>query len=597
VKPVDDIKKYFNNATINTNPQMDQTVLNKVLKAGEKQINPKSASTPNVWRIIMTSKITRLTTAAVIIIAFAVLLQIPGGLLATAYALQDTIEAYNSIRWLHIYEFRTVTNKTRTRESWLACDEQGNMIKMRFQADNVGEPVGPLTITGTSDSSQAWLPRHNLRLLGYGDPGVWLGFDVSELDPKPLIEKLLEQQRRNEVIVDIDEPFWKSKPIVVTVTYPQWTLSENWKKVFYIDQTTKLVKKIEKFKKQDDRFQRIKSIEFCEYNKPIDEMMFTLDRDVPADAKVLDMTEVQAGLPQGDMTDKQIAVEITTQFLQAVIDRDFHKAGQLFLAAPDFLVEYAFRGTNVLKLLSVEQAVPDTDPDSNAMITSCKVLAEFDGQNHEVTADRLYVYKDKDSDRWYLGRYGFSISPAAFGAITLSTEDIDLSAATYNGLQSGEFMHKWLVLGPLPYPVQGDIYFTSKKGHSVAFDTDSLDFVNFTPKVTIDNTDYEWSILESTSGTVDLRQLDKNKNDFQIAYVWAQIEMPEETNGVLGIGSDDGVKVWLNGKLVHENWLYRDVVPDNDRVPVTFRKGTNQLVLKVQNVLGPWGFSCRVLDE
>jgi hypothetical protein len=65
----------------------------------------------------------------------------------------------------------------------------------------------------------------------------------------------------------------------------------------------------------------------------------------------------------------------------------------------------------------------------------------------------------------------------------------------------------------------------------------------------------------------------------------------------LGIGSDDGVKVWLNGELVHENWLHRGVVSDNDRVPVNFKKGKNQLVLKIQNALGPWGFCCRLLEE
>ena len=81
-----------------------------------------------------------------------------------------------------------------------------------------------------------------------------------------------------------------------------------------------------------------------------------------------------------------------------------------------------------------------------------------------------------------------------------------------------------------------------------------------------------------------------------ITYAWAQIEMPEERQAVLGIGSDDGVKVWLNGELVHEYWVCRGVGIDNDRVPVTFKKGMNQLVLKVQNQGGPWGFCCRLLD-
>ena len=45
------------------------------------------------------------------------------------------------------------------------------------------------------------------------------------------------------------------------------------------------------------------------------------------------------------------------------------------------------------------------------------------------------------------------------------------------------------------------------------------------------------------------------------------------------------------------NNLLKIVESDNDRVSVSFRKGKNQLVLKVQNVIDPWGFCCRLLDE
>ena len=74
------------------------------------------------------------------------------------------------------------------------------------------------------------------------------------------------------------------------------------------------------------------------------------------------------------------------------------------------------------------------------------------------------------------------------------------------------------------------------------------------------------------------------------------LDMAEETQAVLGIGSDDSIKVWLNGKLVHKNLVVRGVIADNDRVPVTFKKGKNQLVLKLLNCGGSWGFACRLLS-
>jgi hypothetical protein len=89
----------------------------------------------------------------------------------------------------------------------------------------------------------------------------------------------------------------------------------------------------------------------------------------------------------------------------------------------------------------------------------------------------------------------------------------------------------------------------------------------------------------------------KDDKNYQIVYLWAQINMPEDRTCTLGIGSDDGVKVWLNGELVHENWLVRKVVEDDDRVKVNFKKGKNQLVLKIQNERLTWGFCCRLLDD
>jgi hypothetical protein len=510
-----------------------------------------------------------------------------------AYALQDTIEAYNSIRWLHI--IRSGVAHPETREIWLGCDAQGNVTKMRLDSNNAGDSIGPMIVAGNSDSSETWLPKYDLHLTGYGDASVILGFDVSEFDPKLLIERLLAKQDRDQVVVDINDPLEKTESIIVTVTYPQGSLSENWKKVYYIDQATKLVKKIEKFKLKDQKFQHINTLKLFDYNQPIDEMMFNLDNVVPAYAKMVDMTEVETGILQGDMTDEEIVVEVTLQFFEAIIAKDFSKAGRLYLGAPGFLIKDQMAGANMLEILSVGQAHPDPDPDSDAMICSCKVLSEFGGQYYEINAKMVRVITDGDGG-WIISGSAISANPVSADTITLS-EGGDLSSVTYNGLQPGELMKDWLVLGPLPYQVPKGTDALSKEGQRVAFNTNTLDIVNFAPKATIKNVDHKWSILESKYGRVDLTQLDEANNDFKVAYLWAQVDMPEETTGFLGIGSDDGVKVWLNGELVHKNWLYRGVVTDNDRVPVTFRKGANQLVLKIQNALGPWGFCCRLLDE
>jgi len=181
------------------------------------------------------------------------------------------------------------------------------------------------------------------------------------------------------------------------------------------------------------------------------------------------------------------------------------------------------------------------------------------------------------------------------GGVKILKDKIDLGAVTYEGIVPGKFMRRWLFLGPIRILVRGDTLFPSEKTQKIYFDDDLLRLERFEPKVNIEETDYEWAMLQSDYGIVDLSQLFEDW--YLIGYAWAQIEMTEETSGILGIGSDDSVKVWLNGQLVHEHWTTRGAVPDNDRVPVTFKKGTNHLVLKIQNRGGPWGFACRLLEK
>jgi hypothetical protein len=181
------------------------------------------------------------------------------------------------------------------------------------------------------------------------------------------------------------------------------------------------------------------------------------------------------------------------------------------------------------------------------------------------------------------------------GGVTITKGKTDLSAATYEGLKEGKFMRRWLFLGLIQIPWEGETYFPDNEHSNKFFDTESLNLERFEPKVRLDEKDYQWDTLRSEYGVVDLTQV--YDDWFVVAYAWAQINMAEETQGILGIGSDDSVKVWLNGKLVHKNLVTRGVIPDNDRVPVTFKKGKNQLVLKILNTGGPWGFACRLLEK
>jgi hypothetical protein len=578
--------------TIMPNEKLIDAVMSRI----EEQDSTKQRGQVLLIRRIIMNRFSKLTAAAAIITGLVIWAQMEGPVIPKAYALQQSLDAYNSILWLHVKA--STDGRYGNSDTWLQYDKYGNIVNMRFQTPYLGDSVGSFVLVSNSEESEAWLARFNLHITGYGRTDPIFGFDVSTVEPRNLIERLRQQQEQGEIILDINEPSQKNEPIVVTVTYPEEHPSHEYMKVLYIDQATKLVTGIEKYKLKDGEYQHEKTLEFFDYNQEIDPMMFSLAGDVSSNANVIEMPEeAEVGLPQGDMTDEEITSEVIRQFFEAVIAKDYDKAGLLYMCAPGFLVEQTFMGANVIEITEIGQPYPDPDPDSDAMFCSCKAIAEFDGQYYELDNKWMKVQRiGQKPYRWLLAGNTTSVNPAP-GKVIISKDNVNLDAVTYYNPEPGEFMKKWLVLGWLPYYSREDIDVFSKEGQQYSFDIDKLDFLNFTPSVNIDGKDYDWAVLEAEYNTVDLTQINNEKNDFQLAYLWAQIDMPEETKGTLGIGSDDGVKVWLNGKLLYEKWLYRGVVVDNDKVPVTFKKGKNQLVLKVQNAMGPWGFCCRLLEE
>jgi CubicO group peptidase (beta-lactamase class C family) len=169
--------------------------------------------------------------------------------------------------------------------------------------------------------------------------------------------------------------------------------------------------------------------------------------------------------------------------------------------------------------------------------------------------------------------------------------------ASYPGLQPDQFMTKWLVLGPLPIfkekPKPEDQE-TQKKAFGVELVTPKTAGIKAGQSKQIGEKKYAWRFMQATNEIVDLTEA-FGDSEFVSAYAWAEINAPEAKTVLMALGSDDGVKVWLNGQQVHENWIGRAVVKDNDFFPLSFKKGRNQLLLKVQNMQQAWGFCCRII--
>ncbi len=112
--------------------------------------------------------------------------------------------------------------------------------------------------------------------------------------------------------------------------------------------------------------------------------------------------------------------------------------------------------------------------------------------------------------------------------------------------------------------------------------------------------DAEW-ITAGTfpDGTLNIKNaLDKAKVQGQrencAVYLRATLEMPISTEARLELGSDDGIKVWLNGKEVFANPTDRPLVMGQDKVTVRLDRGLNTLLMKITQGGSNWEAYARV---
>jgi hypothetical protein len=77
-------------------------------------------------------------------------------------------------------------------------------------------------------------------------------------------------------------------------------------------------------------------------------------------------------------------------------------------------------------------------------------------------------------------------------------------------------------------------------------------------------------------------------------YARVQIVSKSAKEVLLTFGSDDGIKVWLNGAVVHTKNVARSFTLDEDQVRVVLKQGENTLLIKVTQGGGDWTASCGV---
>lgn len=146
-------------------------------------------------------------------------------------------------------------------------------------------------------------------------------------------------------------------------------------------------------------------------------------------------------------------------------------------------------------------------------------------------------------------------------------------------------VHKWKIVGPFAW--------TAAEAFSKTHINEPR--IDLKASYTEGNANLAWKPAETADvlGIVDLMGAMGALSNVT-AYAFTRIHVDAVADAQVRCGSDDGIKVWINGAQVHENNVDRGTAPDSDRAPMKLRAGDNDVLVRITQGGGGWNFCLRL---
>ena len=179
-----------------------------------------------------------------------------------------------------------------------------------------------------------------------------------------------------------------------------------------------------------------------------------------------------------------------------------------------------------------------------------------------------------------------------------------------NSLDAGAIVKDWVILGPFPNEeiekavtldgctragfhhdylteLGGETKPTWRRVKELSFEDEEGNSTTASPQLVEAN----WT------GRINLKDFFP-KATFKVGYAFCRVESEVKQTVHCYVGSNDGVRVWINGELVHSLWQdRRHVTPWEDKFQINLNKGLNTILLKCDQALFDWGFVFELFPE
>ena len=147
------------------------------------------------------------------------------------------------------------------------------------------------------------------------------------------------------------------------------------------------------------------------------------------------------------------------------------------------------------------------------------------------------------------------------------------------------FVKEWAIIGPLPWRMAD------------GFDKNLIGEPNVDLKASYPGMGgtVTWKPVatDDLAGMVNLAGL-LGMVDAAAAFAYTEIEVDSDMDIVVHGGSDDGLKVWVNGEVVSSQDVDRPFKVDSDNAPAKLKAGKNTLLVMISQRACGWGFGIRL---
>ncbi|MFZ1289457.1 MAG: DUF4838 domain-containing protein [Melioribacteraceae bacterium] len=172
----------------------------------------------------------------------------------------------------------------------------------------------------------------------------------------------------------------------------------------------------------------------------------------------------------------------------------------------------------------------------------------------------------------------------------------EINYAQNKSIVINEWLTNWDLIGPFQLDKSLD-----NINHLSKFEKDFLEEfggennfqLDFNKEIISNGEKLKWSKFVSKDSIINLDDA-ISKKSYITAYAYKEIIFEENGTYIFALGTNDGGKLWINDIEVWDYQSGRGLKPDENLIPVFFKKGKNKILLKIEERGNNWGFCARV---